>query len=1224
MKLKSFSAKLLSIMLSVSMMCGIFLAIPTLAEPTPDTSLGFSMGTIGNDEVLERKDVNYIKDAQYRIYPWQSGHQYGWLYSNEATNVARMRDGDTANTDFGAGTEGKGPAGGAAGIRSYKATMGFRIIFDFGSVKQLSSVLIGWSEAAPVTEYNVYAAETLARFEFGLICKTDNKIISVKDETGNTCNRLLTLDSPMNVRYICFEITGSSGQLYDGSDFLGFVLTELAAYGLVSGTEMSDETVAGMSGNNILNTAVLDTDAHLLYSGKDEKYPRDTAQLIDGKVENEGYKGDEDADGLLFEPSAAAKDSPLRFTYKLDDAYYVERFLVSVGELAPGAYKIYLSDSKSALYNTEPVSEYKKGTKKIHNRLEVLEVGRRCTYIGFEFSDIPETDSGAALCLLELGAYGYVMPKEYTDNDSLEENYIENNYSGAIKEISCIELINCEYDSKKLPLLSDGKTDGALRVAIKDGEKAQLTVELGAMYFVDSVLVALTEKSLPAGYSIYLSEDREKLYTEDCLYVIKTYNSGDKTPALYSFDEPHYIKYIGIQFDEGATDSNGDFAELSELNIYGMKVGDAYTVRTNVSDDTLNEEFVTENHSRNLLTEGIISLVASTISGDGYYLAYGEGGTYPRSLNMLCDGQVALDGFTHKEPGDTLNFRQYTSGPGTTKLRFKLDLGYFDCSIQSIMLYGLKGNEIGRYNIYISDDKNTIFDRKNWVAFYDNTDCSAAQEIVFNEKLSGHFVGVEITVKNLNPAEAAKAYNEQNVYLKEIAVYGERDESQIPKPAYEYTVYEDIVDQEYVSANHKYNLIRYARSTNTYDDGTDYKIKSFTGKVTDGTVYDGSTHYTGENVEEVFTPFRATYSLGQTVTIDKVLFASFYHNSIDFSTQIYEIYISETLEDLYEPENLAVYQNNYGKWRAGQSATHTGTNQVFEFTGNKPVGRYVGFRIILPTAGQDMRIRIEQLGVYAEGVTPVDPVYIKSVTDNSTGVQVALKKLEYEDEFNRYASLSLVPYTPSSEIAEKAASSYLDFKGIGYKIILKDAQGKILTEEDLDGRELEISIPYTQSDNAGRLYVCEADGTELKNNTILVEKDRVIFTTKSLNPIAFFEDTFGHGFAASQLLKWDPVYELSLRASQNNSEDNYDDYDDYDYSLDTDTNVDTETSDLPDDTEETTPKKVKKIVTKRVVKNNASIFTSPWFWIIVAAVVLAAVGTTVLIIIKRKKRNINV
>lgn len=968
-------------------------------------------------------------------------------------------------------------------------------------------------------------------------------------------------------------------------------------------------------------------------------------RLTDGNTSDHNYGDDKNSTRPAGSAVAVAKSNTVenagfRVRFKMQYVYEISSFLIGWADQAPvKSYNIYVTDDPTVTTYAQLCSEENKvayitgETVGTLNRLITLDKPVTALYICFEFTEfsIAKNYQGGAwtgVLLTELAAYGKRLVTGFTADDTVTDAYITEHYNDPerIKDISAFYVENCNFnsdsDSEKLSLLTDGKTDAPLRVTVENSDKPQFTAELGSIYIINSLLLALSEKSLAAEYSVYLSVDKEILYDDDNIVALYTYEEGNKTPVLFTFENEYFAKYIGIQFDKTASEDGINFIELLETAVYGIKTPDDFNVRTSVSDKTLNADFVIENHKNNLLTSGILSLAKSTVTGDGYYLAYGEGGNYPRSLNMLCDGQVALDGFTHKEPGDTLNFRQYTSGPGITKFRLQLDLGLFDCTIESVLIYGLKDNEIGGYNIYISDTKENLFEKENWVALYNNNDTSEVQQIVFNQKLKGKYVGFEVTVKNLNKAEASKSYNEQYIYLKEIAVYGERDQSQIPKPVYEYTVLEDIVTQEYVSTNHKYNLIRYARSTNTYDDGTDYKIKQFTSKVTDGTVYDDSTHYTGENVEEVFTPFRATFSLGQTVSIDKIMFASFYHSTIDFSTQIYEIYISDTLDDLYEPENLSVFQNNYGKWRAGQSEKHTGANQVFVFTGNKPIGRYVGFRIILPNAGQDMRIRIEQLGVYSDGVTPVDPVYIKTVTDQSTGIQVALKKLEYEDEFNRFESLSIEHYTPSSEIISKASSYYLNFKGIGYKVSLKDSQGRILTEEDLEGRALEISIPYTYSDNDGKLYVCEADGNELKNCPALIEKNRVVFTTKSLNPIALFEDLFEYGSANSHLLIWDPVYELSLKASKNNDEYNYDNYDNYNYDIDTD--GETEINESPDDSTMSKPKKVKKIITKRVVNKNNSLFTSPWFWIIMAVVLFAAAGAVVLLIFKRKKRKINV
>ena len=989
----------------------------------------------------------------------------------------------------------------------------------------------------------------------------------------------------------------------DGSDFVSSSVTA--------------QEVSDMHSGNILRKSQisLTKSGGLLFSSGTREYLRKNSQLVDGKCEKEAFKHTEEGDGLLFANYSNTNSAAFTFTFALDDTYSIEKLLISTGSTAPAkAYNIYISDSSEKLFNTVPVIQYTGGDSQSINRVHVLKNALKGSYIGIEFTHMTKTTWGYAVQLLELGAYGNRVPDGYTCDDTVTDSYVSENDSSAIHEIEKYTLSAAQSLSDP-QILSDGKTDTAFTLSAQDGAKPRVTLQLCGTYMIESVLISLSQRSLSVNYSVYLGDSEEGLYTDDNIVILHNYTYGEGAPVLFTFNKEQAAKYIGVQFNTTVCEDGLNFAELLELSVYGKKVPEDYTVRTNISDSTLSSDYVTENHSNNLLSEGIIGMTKDTSSA-GYYLAYGSGGTYTRSLNMLADGKTSLDGYTHKEDGDTLRFDQTSNGASTANFKLQLDLGFFDCTVESVLIYGLKGNEIGGYNIYISDQSSDLFEYQNWVAFYNNNDCSEAQQIIFNEKLSGKYVGFEVTVKNLNESQITLASNKQNIFIKEIAVYGERDLSQKPQPAYEYTVYEDIVDQDYVTENHKYNLIRYARSTNTLDDGTDHTSKSFSSYTTDGTVYDGSTHYTWYNTEEVFTPFCATYSLGQTVAIDRVMFASFYHSSINFSTIAYEIYISDTIDDLYSKENLAVYQNNYGKWRANEAEAHTGASQVFEFTGEKPIGRYIGFRIISPNAGQDNTVRIEQLGVYSDGVFPVDPIYIQSFTDDSTGVKVSVRKLSYEDEFKNVASLIVERFALSEDVISQASSYYLTSLGDGYRIILKDTDGKILTEDDLGGRKIEISIPYKYSGTGILPYACQIDGSMIIKNDALFNGDTAVFITSTLNPIAFFEDTFSHGFADSLEFDWDPVYELSLKAleSANDETDLYEN--------DT-AEADVQYSDEDNSAGTNSAKKVKKIITTRkVIRKNNSLFNSLWFWLIIAGVCLAATVTAVFIIIKRKKRKI--
>lgn len=952
--------------------------------------------------------------------------------------------------------------------------------------------------------------------------------------------------------------------------------------------------------------------------------PSRLSNLIDGDVLDSNYgNGKNYGGGIALQRNPYYSNSSEvmpKIQIDLGKEIEISEILISWASGAPvKAYNIYASKTRNFSTSYTWFNDYSgkpehilsvvEEKEAVCNRLITLDAPAVYRYIVIEFrefSDETKDYSGSewtGVLLTELGVYAKdnALP-EYTVDNINDDGFIASNHA----ENLVIGPFSLTYGSSKDDgaLLYDGKTDVSYTVSVESGQKLRLTARLDGIAMVDSFLISTSERCASVSYRIFAGMGEETVFSGENYVAYRKYRAGDSKTSLFKLNEPCLASCIGIQFTSYITVNELEAViELLEIAVYGDKP-EELDVATSLSDATaVNSDKTEARKSENLLGDGYSYIILS----DGCKLQNTDSKSvdFPRSLDMLYDGDALSNSFDGSEKGGALEFK----GTGAP-YRITLDMGYVPVEINELLIYGLENKEIGDYHLYFSNDADTLFSAESWVGYYKNTDSSFAQLVRFKQSHKEQFVGIEIT----NTGADNKVF-----YLKEIAVYGVREFSDIPQPVYTYEVKEDIVNQAYVKENHAYNLIRYARSSNTFDNGEQYTVQSFGSTVTDGTVYD-NTAYTWWSTAE-YNVCRATYSLGQTVPIDRIMFASNYNSEKDYTTFIYEIYISESSENLYSPEHLAVYWNNYGRWKAGGNKTKGityGASQVYEFK-ERPMGRYIGFRIISPNmVDDDNSIRIEQLGVFSNGVSPVDPLYSAVLKDEKTGAEVAVRKLEYEDEYKDIKSVILEPFEIPSETVIAAENYYLKSIRTAYRILLKNAAGKVITEEDLGGRSIEFTIPYSHSDSDGKLYICQMNGGEIVRLEAMVLEDSVNFITYSLDSIGFFVDTFGHGFADSTSFAWDLVYELSVKAAENKTDDVLlgdipnEDF----FFISDDSQAETNTSVVTN----RVPKKVK---TKRtVVVNNPSLLTKPWFWLAVALPVILA-AATIFIILKRKKRKNN-
>ena len=685
---------------------------------------------------------------------------------------------------------------------------------------------------------------------------------------------------------------------------------------------------------------------------------------------------------------------PYDFTCELGGLYSISK-IAFCGQSASGSpyfagytpkrVQIFLSNKKSDLYSGTPVIDYtvvNDQYNKTHSWLFDLKSSVNAKYIGLRVLETnPSGNTGdGPFKIEEFGVYGdsisdpgmsYTVKSGIVNTDWIESGSRVN----ALTYSSCRMIIpQLGYDSKKI---SDDGTVETIIANMSDGALGPtsrfdrwfteqkyamagttITYNLGYKAPVKQVMFAgdLTEKHWsPTKFSVYISENEADLYNQENRKISYTPENADVNSWVFTFNAGSIPsgKFIGFKLD-GTNEMN---VKIEELGAY-IDLDSGFSVeKSNVT-----EEWFSSAEKKNLLENADVKIEAE---GDmqGFTPVNGKG-------DALAEALV-------DENTDTLYEAPITGDYKPVRITY--DLKTEKQAVQ-FMLASIKEkgvNAIPReIEIYVSNNTADLYDSKNRIIAYNNSDngigaeqfydSSYAFRISADQSVKGRYIGFRILKPN--------GTDESN-YLKisELGAYSEYIIPKTPLPVsnYTYGVEENAVTQEYVDSSTEQNLIRYSSIEKTDRKGNVLNDTDLS-KLVDGTVYLGSDGNSSNDCyiywmtgrEEI----RYTFDMMQSVAVDKIMFASFYNPNADFCTGLYAVYVSDNKSELYKNENCAVVWDNTGKYE-NKSDMHAGGNQIFTFSGNKPKGRYVGFAV-LNSNPMDIHIRIEQLGVYADGVNP--------------------------------------------------------------------------------------------------------------------------------------------------------------------------------------------------------------------------------------------------------------
>lgn len=165
--------------------------------------------------------------------------------------------------------------------------------------------------------------------------------------------------------------------------------------------------------------------------------------------------------------------------------------------------------------------------------------------------------------------------------------------------------------------------------------------------------------------------------------------------------------------------------------------------------------------------------------------------------------------------------------------------------------------------------------------------------------------------------------------------------------------------------------------------------------LTDGKIFlkfqDDATYIAVSGIQPTF-----TFDMGADYDISNILVGGSCMGSRDITLAQYELYVSQSSENLYSSSNLVATYDNKGVFDAqvGGWTNSMGSAQIFVFN-NSPKGRYFGIKI-LKANNYDSYLRLSELGIYGQksmqkqsAEAPEMPVLIKK-----TSTTVKLQKVD--------------------------------------------------------------------------------------------------------------------------------------------------------------------------------------------------------------------------------------
>lgn len=445
-------------------------------------------------------------------------------------------------------------------------------------------------------------------------------------------------------------------------------------------------------------------------------------------------------------------------------------------------------------------------------------------------------------------------------------------------------------------------------------------------------------------YQIYISDttDPDDLF-QSKNFLLEFNNTESSVRQIFTFDETITARIIGLRVLQPAPLP----APVGREYYYNLRVLEFAVYGTKTEENT--SDFSADNLIKlptnlgdNLITEATnVNAKYNTPNGTINALFIAHLNTIDRSLNTIG---YAPKSIITENSGNSFDLI-YSLGS-------KAD-------ISAILLAndGQKEHRTRYVEIYASNSKKSLFNSKNLVESYDNTNGYRRLVWRFNFKIIGSYVGIRIT----NPAKT----DEKNSYprIAEVGIYGKyQDASYKPSDSNTTLLYTDYKNED----------LKKVSDTSALNAGELPTIVKFNDKKS--TVFTNISKVTDEDLYPLDDDGRlCTIKRGGTMTthdgsmyLDVIWNFGNYHEiqkflqygsssddlSRPYHTGWYQIYVGDNIYDVTNPENM-VYEYRYDK--QGKS-----NGQLVDLRGDDgeyPIGKCVAFRLLNGISSEDDSVK---------------------------------------------------------------------------------------------------------------------------------------------------------------------------------------------------------------------------------------------------------------------------
>lgn len=514
-------------------------------------------------------------------------------------------------------------------------------------------------------------------------------------------------------------------------------------------------------------------------------------------------------------------------------------------------------------------------------------------------------------------------------------------------------------------------------------------------------------------YQVYLSEDINNLYTPDSL--VCTYeNEEAKNLQKIKFTQPYTDKqYIGIRYLVPTVSKDvSPVPRIFELAAFGTPTLPESTITT--GDFTRTDNVAELKGETNLLYNREYKKLVQQNDTQVITNAYGG------AKNAFTDGDLI-----HKDINNKIYFDATTGTPNNVSPylapKYYTDISYqFEdvADISEIWLYNCDTVKYATYayQLFLSYTEENLFLNESMVASYENTANAEYQKIKFASpiKKKGYFgIRILMSVAPDTPnTSAGVPLNSRNVRFAEVAVFGELKPElvRVTEDNYTQTTSDSaLAVSNNLLYNREYNSVIQFENGKNSSAGAEAKLKADPKGYTDGDVsanvqLDGQIYFNTDGTPKNTAPYNnpkyytsVTYFLGGKSTVNEVWV---YHaNRADFATHVYQIYLSDSRDTLYDAENhIYTYVNE-----------NNTTRQKFVFPQTYK-GTYFGIKILVSSSGNTTSFglnyhfaRLTQLAVFGT---------VNEVTEEDKS-PIVFKDPDYiGDLYKKYKRNLIKGYTP--------------------------------------------------------------------------------------------------------------------------------------------------------------------------------------------------------------------